>query len=213
MKQKINTLVVGAYPRELSPFCELGRHHFLVKNQVAYLAAGVGPVAAAFGLTHFLEDHQPKLIISVGTAGFVNQSLKIADVVRVGSVHVQSGSDHCYTAQPIKRLNLQHKKFAAKPYSTALSDFKLVDCFAPQEITASLELKEILAQKGHDVEHLETYAYVFVAKKFRIPILSFLAMTNQVGPGAHAQWAKNEKRALGAYGKTVKSFLKLQNEK
>jgi len=67
---------------ELKPFVTLGRKYLAIKNETAYLAAGVGPVAAAFGLTHFLEDYRPDSIVVIGTGGVIDvDNFKIGDVV------------------------------------------------------------------------------------------------------------------------------------
>ena len=94
----IKTLIVAAHASELKPLISLGKRHFVINGNTAYLSAGIGPVAAAFGLTHFLEDFAPNNIIAIGTAGVINKKIfKIGDVVCAKSVTTVSGLAAVYT--------------------------------------------------------------------------------------------------------------------
>jgi purine-nucleoside phosphorylase len=182
MKPKpIQTLFLAAHASELKPLVDLGRKHLLLEGETAFLAAGVGPVAATFGLTHFLEDYRPKQIIAVGTAGVINEkNFKIGDVVVAKSAGTASGFASVYTPK------LQPQKIVI----SVGAGFKAARIYSPQEITRDENWQGLLS-KRYDVEHLESFAFALVAKKFRIPIRIFLGLTNVIGPQAHAQWLKN----------------------
>lgn len=148
---------------------------------MAYLAAGIGPVAATFGLTHFLEDHKPEKIYCLGTAGIINQDkYRIGDIVCASQVSSNSYSEHAYSVEKMKDISI--------PVSPGFTESRV---YCPQEISKT-EKKRLSLEKHHDIENLEAYAYAFVAQKFKIPVSIVLGLTNIVGPEAHAQWKANE---------------------
>lgn len=183
--KSLKTLFLSAHASELKPLVNLGRKYQLIRGDNAYLAAGIGPVAATFGLTHFLEDYRPQRIIAVGTAGVINtKKFKTGDMVVAKSVATASGLTAAYTpklqAQKILLpVGARHSITQAKIYS-------------PQEITKDKMWITPFTHAGHDIEHLEAFAFAFVAKKFRIPISIVLGLTNVIGPNAHRDWIKNQ---------------------
>lgn len=203
--QKLRLLIVAAYAKELAPLCRLGSKHFVIKKNVAFLAAGIGPVAAAFGLTHFLEDYRPKLIIGIGTAGIINSKYKIGEVVVGKKVSVESkvfkkGSTFC----PPCSLSLPR----AQSRGLLCPELPSVSIYAPQEVSKTEVCRAQLAKTGHDVENLEAYAFAFVAKKFKIPFISILGLTNRVGPMGHVEWVRNEGRVCKKIALAVKKIMK-----
>lgn len=205
MPKKLKQLFVAAYSNELKPLCALGSSYLKIKGDVAHLAAGIGPVAAAFGLTHFLEDYRPEAIISLGTAGtFKPNQYQVGDVVYAKSVSLMSYQDLVYPVD-VKRSQLILPKFK-RQYSKSLRHCNRVSVYCPQEITKSDELAMNLSEH-HDVESLETFAFAFVAAKFKIPIVSILGITNVVGSNGHAQWKKNEPSVVEKISEVVKMIL------
>ena len=192
-REKLKRLIVAAHSSELLPLIDLGRKHFEIKNGVAYLAAGIGPVAATFGLTHFLEDFQPERISAIGTAGIINTDLlKIGDLVSASAVGTASGLKAVYTPKPQpQRYNLNAK-----------SGWKKAKIYAPQEITRNPEHIKTLKKK-FDVEHLESFAFAFVAKRFRTPLDILLGLTNVIDENAHKDWFNNQERLIKKLCKRV----------
>lgn len=203
-KQDLDLLILAAHASELAPLVKLGRRHHLVKGGVGYLAAGVGPVAATFGLTHFLEDFSPMQIVAVGTAGVINtKKFKIGDVVTVESAGSESGFIECYTPEiqssliPPPQSPPYFKGREFHPPSLALREgpgegSPMAKVYSPQEITRSPKWQKQLLKSGFDIEHLESFAFAFVAKKFSIPISIFLGLTNVIDKNAHRDWVKNQ---------------------
>lgn len=188
----MKTLIVASYARELKPLVSLGRRHFVIKGDVGYLAAGIGPVAATFALTHFLEDFQPAQIIALGTAGIIQSGdFAIGDLVLAHSVAMNGGLSDSYVPAPISGLECSPKKVRDQ-----YAGLPRVSVFSSSEITKTERRRLELCQTGFAVENLEAYAYAFVAKKFRIPCAIVLGLTNHVGPKAHKEWRKNEKRVV-----------------
>lgn len=203
MKPKaLKRLILAAHASELQPFVALGRKSLRVTGDTAYLAAGVGPVAAAFGLTHFLEDYRPAEILALGTAGVINaKNCEIGDVVAISEVVTASGLPSAYTPKAqVSRIKLSPFRKENRKNRTAPPPAR---AYCPQEITRDEASRALLAKVGHDVENLEAFAFAFVAKKFKIPILIFLGITNAVGKDAHAQWVKNAVPAVRRAGKII----------
>ena len=196
-KIKLKTLVVAAYAQELLHLCEFGNKHFVMQDGNGFLAAGIGPVAASFGLTHCLKDYAPEIIITLGTAGIINTNkFKIGDVVLARKVSTNSASPDVYTPEKISNLECPLP-----------STFETANVFCPQEITCSEARRQILLKENHDVENLETYAFYFVAKKFQIPIMGFLGLTNIVGPNAHEEWKENEAKVCERLSQIIKEKI------
>ena len=176
-------LIVAAYGPELKSLVSLGRKHAVIKDGVAYLQAGIGPVAATFGLTHFLENYRPERIVAIGTAGTFNaKHFPVGTIVQAKSVSMVSHVPGMYACKDSPLLCKE---------GLGEVDLPFVRVYAPQEITSDAKRATQLA-KHYDVEHLESYAYAFVANKFKIPLQITLGLTNVVGPKGHEQWKKNE---------------------
>lgn len=203
-KNDLKLLIVAAHSSELLPLVKLGRKYQVVRNGIGYLAAGVGPVAATFGLTHFLEDYRPQNIIAIGTAGIINdKKFKIGDVVIGKSVSTESGLKECYTPKaqsgivtlphPLPYIKGGGSKFPPlKVRGGSGRGYQFVNIFSPQEITRSPAWQKQFLKSGFDVEHLESFAFTFVAKKFRIPLTIVLGLSNVIDGNAHHDWINNQ---------------------
>lgn len=200
----IKLAIIAAHPSELVPFVKMGRRHLIVKKNMALLAAGVGPVASTFGLTHFLEDYRPEHIIAVGTAGIINpEKLAIGDVVVAKSASMESGFSECYTPK-LQISRVTHP--SALPLAIR-ERVVMAHVFSPQEITVSPDWQKKFLQSNFDVEHLESFAFAFVAKKFRVPITIILGLTNVIDSRAHVDWLKNRKALVTKVGKIAAAII------
>lgn len=185
----------------------MGERYLKIKNGAAYLCSGIGPTAASFGLSHFLEDYQPRLIVSIGTAGVLNpKKIKIGDIACASTV-----SCHTKTA-----LHLSSKTYKLIPLKTPralglyLKDVPRINCvraYGSQDITTSVAGRKRLVQQGYDVENMEAYAHAFVAQKFKIPHMALYGLTNLVGPKAHVEWQKNEAAVVKKLSAVVLQFV------
>lgn len=206
----LNTLIVAAHATELTPWVNLGRRYFRIRGDTAFLSAGIGPVAAAFGLTHFLKDFRPARIIGVGTAGVINvERFAIGDIVIARSVATNSRLIDLYTpkSQPARitlpRAVTLRTRSAEIPLKTTRGTLRVAHVFSPQEVSRTDARRRLLRRGGFDVEQLESFALAFVAEKFRCPITIVLGLTNVVGPKAHAGWRVNSERVMKRVAKAV----------
>lgn len=207
-RKKIKNLIVTAYAPELSPCVDLGRTYKKILGDTAYLSAGIGPVPATFGLTHFLEDYDPEQIFALGTAGCIeNSDIQIGDLVSVASVGTQGRNmpgEGWETFCP----QLQISKLNVPTFTGSIFlDLPRVSVFAPQEISQSKNWSEILKSQSYAVEHLESFAYAFVAQKFKVPLTIILGITNYIGPEATQQWKQNESALMKKIFKLINPIL------
>lgn len=201
MKQKLKTLVISAYHRELRGLADLTHSYQKIEGDLAFLATGIGPGVAAFGLTHFLEDYKPERIISLNTAGLIDtKTFKIGDVVEAISASPASG----FSERVFPEVGAQKLKVLKNPPQTDLPKVKV---YCPQEITLSQDWSQKLKQNGYQAESCETYMYYFVAQKFNTPITTILGFTNFVGPDGHKDWKLNEDDVCHELTKTVKQLI------
>lgn len=199
---------MAAYDRELLPFVTLKSKYLAFKNNVAFLAAGIGPTAASFGLTHFLEDYQPKVILSLGTAGIIDpKKLNIGDIAWGDTISAFTKTAFSVGSVTYKDVPTSSPK-AVKAYLKDKLFINSVRVYAPQDITLSNAHRRDLQKQGYAAENLEAYAFAFVADKFKIPHISLFGMTNIVGPNMHAEWRKNEAALVKKMGEAAKSALK-----
>jgi nucleoside phosphorylase len=193
-----------------------------VIGNTAFLSAGIGPVAAAFGLTHFLEDYRPERIIALGTAGIIDtEHFSVGQAVRALSVATASGFFQLYTPEPqphrillsvgrrlvrraaglrTPRRRNERREPSRLPLFGRLAATAV---YAPQEITREEGFRQALQRQGYGVEHLEGFAYVFTARQFGIPIDLVLGLTNVCGPGAHREWKMHARVVLEKTAKIV----------
>ncbi len=207
----MDALIVAAYAPELKYLQSLPKNSFFaIKDNVAYLSAGIGGVNASFGLTHFLEDYRPKIIIAIGTAGAFNPRTPLKTLYSVLSTHTKSFRDDVYLPQilkPSKWRSLQEIMTHPTP-QPLIKDLARVYC--PQEITKDLTHFKNLAQH-YDLENLEMHAFSVVARHFKIPVYGILGITNHVGALAHEQWRQNEDLVAKKIARVVKIILKSYN--
>jgi nucleoside phosphorylase len=205
-KKPLKHLIVCAYANEIKHLCAMERKQFIEKNDIGYLTAGIGPVAASFGLTHCLKNYKPEQIIAIGTAGTLQPSkLAVGDIIKVTRCHTDSDSENTYTPQKNRALTIAPS--AAPELSRLTKNINEVNAYCPQEITQSSELALQLAKKGYDVETLETYAFAYVAQKFNMPFTALLGITNEVGPNGHAEWKENEASTVLKLNDFIKKML------
>jgi nucleoside phosphorylase len=182
-------LIIAAHETELALF----------QNDYQTLAVGVGPVEATHGLTKFLENHdKPKQMIAVGTAGIIDtESFKIGDVIQVSEVRSDSHANGFYTP------DIQTSGITL----SQLKSIKPAHLYAPQEITSSDEERMKLLGSGHQVEHLESLAFAYVARQYEIPLHIILGLANITHKKAHEEWVQNQNMCLENLFKTLEKTL------
>jgi nucleoside phosphorylase len=133
---------------------------------------GIGLCEALLGTAALLRSQRPELLVFVGTAGALpGSALAIGAVVQVRTVG--------YSPRHPEPL-----------LARALSDIPAVDVIANLAITTDMVLATKYAEHS-GVEHMEAYGFALACTRANVPWACVLAITNEVGPEAHAQWKKN----------------------
>ncbi|HLD44101.1 MAG TPA: hypothetical protein VJC18_01595, partial [bacterium] len=195
---------------ELKHFIKLGKKNPVLIKLADFFASGIGPVAAAYGLTRYLCQHKPDLIITGNTAGIINsKKFAVGDLVLAKTITPCARSKESFCPSIIKPIVAVPNK-VIRHFQLTMPKIKTASVFCPQEISCSLSLGRRLKLAGFEVETLETYAYHHVAKKFDIPIVSFLGLTNLVGPNAHAEWKKNEAFVCQKLARVIATLISIR---
>lgn len=58
-------------------------------------------------------------------------------------------------------------------------------------ITTDPVVSAAWSDQGWEVEHMETFAVAWACESAGVPFAAILGVTNDVGPGAHAEWLAN----------------------
>jgi nucleoside phosphorylase len=191
------TLLVGAYPPELQGLA--GVQGALTR------AIGIGLVEAAAGALVVLQELQPARVVLVGTAGaYPRAELKLGSVVvgRAAQLVVRP-SEYAPTAMPQRASG-----DASLADEIALSiEAPVVDVASPLGITQTdAEARRI---ENAAVEQLEAFALFRAAERLSIPAAAVLAVSNQVGPDARAEWRKHRAEAEAAAQEAVRKWLSI----
>jgi nucleoside phosphorylase len=144
---------------------------------------GVGPVVAAARAAALLAREVRSRVILIGTAGAYPGGPTVGAVVASSRLGLAFGVDALglgYTPRPPPPLD---------------GDPALLDALGvPRHpvltvgaISTDAELVRRLGQ-GWAVEHLEAYAVAYACREAGVPFVAVLGISNEVGPGAHAQW-------------------------
>lgn len=188
------TLVVGAYAPEIdqvrAPVAG-GRAILLAR------AVGIGLVDAGLGTARALAEVKPDRLLLVGTAGLLPGAAQALDgvcVVEVARLAERAAVE--YLPQPM----VEAQSVRADPALVERcrqAGLPVASCVSSLGITRDADEAARLAKLGQ-LEHLECFAVLRAASRAGVPATAILAVANQVGPDAHAQWKRNRLRAEAA---------------
>ena len=146
---------------------------------------GVGLVNSAINLTRLCIMNPPEFLLFVGTAGSYGNK-KIFDIVesRVAANIEQSFlTNSGYT--PIDNVVASVDDVSRETIVNS-SNY----------ITTSQELSKKYLQLNIDLENMEFFSVVSVAKEFGIPVGGLFVVTNYCNKDAHKDFSANHKKAI-----------------
>lgn len=157
-------------------------HHF---DGCQTLFTGIGKVNAAYALTKYLQHHQPKLIVNLGTAG---------------SVNFKRGELVCCTKFVQRDMDVTGLGF--EKYKTPFSNEETVLYYGLK----MNGLQESICGTGDNFEtnhstniyhvlDMEAYALVSVAKRENIPFLCVKYISDGADDSAAEDWTEQVKLA------------------
>jgi nucleoside phosphorylase len=159
---------------------------------------GVGMVEASINLSRIAIMTPPEFIIFVGSVGSYGRK-RIFDIV-----HSKSSSniehsllrDDSYT--PIENL-----------ISTAENFKKDLIVNSSNYITTSKKISKEYINMGIDLENMEFFGVMSVAKEFNIPVGGVFVVTNYCFDDAHREFIENREKAISLLSSFIKSRFNL----
>lgn len=166
-------------------------------------ALGVGVVPAGIAAARLLSAERPDAVVLVGTAGAYGD-VPVGAVMAARRVGLVSGT---------ATLGLGYVPLAPAPLDT---DAALRAALAlPEADVATLVAittdPALAGRIGTDwqIEHMEAYGVAAACAAAGVPFAAVLAVTNRVGPAAHAEWRANrescQRAAVAAVARVLAS--------
>jgi nucleoside phosphorylase len=202
--------VVSAWRPELAPL--RARLSPSMRRELILAEIGVGLVEAAAGTARLIAEHQPALILLVGTAGAYpggRDEVPLGAAVAVDRTILLPDAlagKHAYLpgAVPVSARGTP----ALTKALCAAAGLTKSDVACPLSITASKRAAEIARRRsGCQLENLECFAVARAATIARIPFAGVLGVANHVGPAGHREWKKHAARAAAAACDAVVALL------
>jgi len=150
------------------------------------IPVGIGLINVAINLTQLYIEKQPKEIIFVGTAGSYGKK-KIFDIVESCSATQIENSfftNNSYT--PIESKVSVNKDNVSHETVVNSSNY----------ITTDIELSKEYLTHGIEIENMEFFAVLQVAKKFGIRAKGIFVITNYCDKNAHRDFLDNRLKAM-----------------
>jgi nucleoside phosphorylase len=145
---------------------------------------GVGLINSAINLTRICMFEKPDYLIFIGTAGSYGNK-KILEVIESKSAaNIENCfvNKNCYT--PLDNI-ISFSKDVSRETIVNSSNYITTD-----EKTAEKYLKLNI-----EIENMEFYSVMSVAKEFQIPTYGIFTVTNYCNKNAHTDYKKNIKKA------------------
>jgi nucleoside phosphorylase len=145
---------------------------------------GIGLIESAINLTNLCLLDRPKSLIFIGSAGSYNPNKhKIFDIVTSS------------TASQIEISFLQKKAYSPIDNFITASVSRETVVNSSNYITTDKLSALAFDKLGFEIENMEFYSVVKVAKEFNIPVRGVFVITNYCEENAHEQYLRNIKEA------------------
>ena len=160
---------------------------------------GIGLLDALLGTMRLITSQGPHHLVFVGTAGALPGSgLNIGDVicareVQLGDAALALGLGY----SPRHPGALSGRAVPGVPGVVVITNLA---------ITTDRELSARYAGSAQ-VEHMEAYGFALACERAGVAWSCLLGITNEVGPGAHAQWVANRARCEDAAREAARTLV------
>jgi purine-nucleoside phosphorylase len=177
-------LLLGAFPPELGPL--------LAAPPRGWTAActGVGALLAAAATARLLQELKPAEVLFLGTCGHYDGRLKIGD-------HLWASEAIASSLEELRGEAYRPALERTRWESTLPGPLPAHAVVVPPAITKTLEGAALLGRLGA-AEHLELTGVFAACHAAGVPAGAALAVANQVGPEAQAQWRLHHAAASAA---------------
>lgn len=170
-------LLLGAFPPELGDLMDAPPEGWTTA------CTGVGAITAAVATARLLAEQKPSGVLFLGTCGHYDDRLKLGDLIAGAEALATSLSE---VRGEATRPGLETTRWRA----TLALPLPGVTVAVPPAVTVTREGAALLAKLA-EVEHLELTGVYAACHAARIPVAAALAVVNEVGPEASAQWRAN----------------------
>ena len=173
-------LLLGAFPPELGPLLD--------RPPAGWRAActGVGALTAAAAVARLLAEARPEAVLFLGTCGHYDVRLAIGDHLWGAEAIASSLGELRGEAY---RPDIETARWAA----TLEGPLPAHAVVVPPAITKTREGAALLGALGA-AEHLELTGVYAACHAAGVPVGAALAVVNEVGPDAQAQWKANQRQ-------------------
>ncbi|MBS1785471.1 MAG: phosphorylase [Acidobacteria bacterium] len=188
-------LLLGAFPPELGELMD--------RPPAGWTAActGVGALAAAAATARWVAELKPDAVLFLGTCGHYDARLKVGDCIWASEAIASSLSE--------LRGEAYRPEIEATQWKATLDGpLPKHGVVVPPAITRTREGAALLGALG-PAEHLELTGVFVACHAASVPVGAALAVVNEVGPEAQAQWKANHaegSRALIQRLRDLKAF-------
>ncbi|RTZ68104.1 MAG: purine-nucleoside phosphorylase [Tenericutes bacterium] len=158
---------------------------------------GIGLVNSAHNLTKLCLMNPPEFLLFIGTAGSYGNR-KIFDIVESRAAsNIEQGflTKTAYT--PIDNVVAS---------TDDVSRETIVN--SSNYITTSQELSKKYLQLNLELENMEFFSVLIVAKEFNIPVGGVFVITNHCNKNAHSDFIKNRAEAMNKLEEYIKNRIK-----
>ncbi|HJW10100.1 MAG TPA: hypothetical protein VJ483_10720 [Holophagaceae bacterium] len=170
-------LLLGAFPPELGPLLDAPPDGW------SAACTGVGALAAAVTTARLIAELNPEAVLFLGTCGHYDERLKVGD-------HLW-GAEAIATSMEEARGEAYRPEIERRRWPATLDGPLPRHAVAvPPAITATREGAALLAKLA-PAEHLELTGVYAACAAAGIRVGAALAVVNEVGPAANAEWRAN----------------------
>ena len=156
-------------------------------NDCDILISGVGMINACFGLTKYLQEKTPDIIINIGIAGAFKKEYILGDVLEV--------SQDCFSEMGVQNrdsfLNMSDIGFDVDTTFQYSPQTNLVQA---RGITVNTvhgkneAIEEVVKRLNPDLESMEGAAFMMVCQKFNIRFIQIRSVSNYVEERNKEKW-------------------------
>lgn len=151
---------------------------------------GVGLIESATNLTQLILEEKPTFLLFVGTAGSYGR-YKIFDIVqshKASNIELGFLNNLCYT--PL----ISHIETIPPHVSRETNNLSPI-VNSSNYITIDDSLAEKMLSQNIELENMEFFSVLHVAKKFNIPCSGLFVITNYCNEHAHRDFMQNHQKA------------------
>ncbi len=145
---------------------------------------GVGLIASALNLSQMVKDKAPEEIIFIGSAGSYGRYKPFDIVHSCVATRIEVSNILGYSYTPIEDVEI-----------TNVSCETNIVVNSSNYITTNKEVAQLFLEKGIDLENMEFYSVLYIAKKYKINARGVFVVTNYCDENAHGDFRKNLPKA------------------